>query len=123
MDFNYISPSNEGRHNVLVWTITCLSFQIGQLYLVCGCMTIRQCVAYRNDLHGTLTFDIKVKSLKPYISCHVWFQFTKCFQRRRFNLKDNHDITEILLKVTLNTITPPIFFLKNMKLENIFCQR
>ena len=42
-----------------------------------------------------------------------------CFQRRRFNLKDNHDITEILLKVTLTTITPPNFFLKNMKLENI----
>ena len=33
--------------------------------------------------------------------------------------QDNHDITEILLKVTLNTISPPIFFLKNMKLENI----
>ena len=28
----------------LVWTIT---FQIGQWYLVCGCMTIRWCVAYR----------------------------------------------------------------------------
>jgi hypothetical protein len=26
-----------------------------QLYLVCGCMTIRRCVAYRNDLCGTLT--------------------------------------------------------------------
>jgi hypothetical protein len=45
----------------LVRTITFLSFQIGQLYLVCGCMTIRRCVAYRNDLHGTLTFDPKVK--------------------------------------------------------------
>ena len=45
----------------LVRTITFLSFQIGQLYLVCGCMTIRQCVAYRNDLYGTLTFDLKVK--------------------------------------------------------------
>jgi hypothetical protein len=22
-----------------------------------------------------------------FISCHVWFQFAKCFQRRRFNLK------------------------------------
>ena len=39
----------------LVWTITCLSFQIGQLYLVCGCMTIRRCVTYHNDLRGTLT--------------------------------------------------------------------
>ena len=45
----------------LVRTITFLSFQIGQLYLVCGCMTIRRCVAYRNDLCGTLTFDLKVK--------------------------------------------------------------
>ena len=34
---------------------TFLSFQIGQLYLVCGCMTIRRCVTYRNDLRGTLT--------------------------------------------------------------------
>jgi hypothetical protein len=45
----------------LVWTITFLSFQIGQLYLVCGCMTIRRCVAYCNDLRGTLIFDLKVK--------------------------------------------------------------
>jgi hypothetical protein len=30
-------------------------------YLVCVCMTIRWCVAYRNDLCGTLTFDLKVK--------------------------------------------------------------
>ena len=66
---NYVSPSNEGRHIVLVWfffscfffcffsaklvwTITFLSFQIGQLYLVCGCMTIRRCVTYHNDLRG-----------------------------------------------------------------------
>jgi hypothetical protein len=76
--FNYVCPSNEGRHIVLVWFFlplllllseACadhnffLSFRIGQLYLVCGCMTIRQCVAYRNDLRGTLTFDLKVKSL------------------------------------------------------------
>jgi hypothetical protein len=38
----------------LVRTITFLFFQIGQLYLVCGCMTIRRCVVYRNDLLGTL---------------------------------------------------------------------
>ena len=50
---NYVSPSNVGRH--IVRTITFLSFQIGQLYLVCGCMTIRRCVAYCNDLRGTLT--------------------------------------------------------------------
>ena len=43
----------------LVQTITFLSFQIGQLYLVCGCMTIRRGVTYRNDL--CLTFDLKVK--------------------------------------------------------------
>jgi hypothetical protein len=30
-------------------------------YLVCGCMTIRWCVTYRNDHRGTLTFDLKVK--------------------------------------------------------------
>ena len=81
---NYVSPSNKGRHIVLVWffllllllllrfcffsaklvrTITFLSFQIGQLYLVCGCMTIRQCVTYHNDLCETLTFDLKVKLL------------------------------------------------------------
>jgi hypothetical protein len=106
MDFNYVSPSNEGRHNVLVWTITCLSFQIGQLYLVCG-------------WYGNALFWNNNKSFcrKPFISCHDWFQFAKCFQRRRFNLKDNHDITEILLKVALNTITPPIWpppFLKKM---------
>jgi hypothetical protein len=40
---------------------TFLSFQIGQLYLVCGCMTIRRRIAYRNDLRGTLTFDLQVK--------------------------------------------------------------
>ena len=46
----------------LVRTITFLSFQIiRQLYLVCGCMTIRWCVAYRNDLHVNLIFDLKVK--------------------------------------------------------------
>ena len=37
----------------LVRTITFLSFEIGQWYFVCGCMTIRWCVAYRNDLCGT----------------------------------------------------------------------
>ena len=42
----------------LVRTITVLSFQIGQLYLACGCMTIRRCVAYRNDLRLTLPFDL-----------------------------------------------------------------
>jgi hypothetical protein len=44
---------------------TCFSFQIGQWCMVCGCMTIRQCVAYHNDLHGTLIlkplFDLQVK--------------------------------------------------------------
>jgi len=45
----------------LVRTISFFSFQIGQWYLICGCMTIRRCVAYRNDLRGTFTFDLKVK--------------------------------------------------------------
>jgi hypothetical protein len=47
-----------------VRTITFLSFQIGQLFLVCGCMTIRLCVAYHNDLRGTLTFDLKFNTNK-----------------------------------------------------------
>jgi hypothetical protein len=34
-------------------TITFLSFEIGQWYLVCECMTIRWCVVYRNDLRWT----------------------------------------------------------------------
>jgi hypothetical protein len=62
------SRSNEGHYGSfrfcffcffsaeLVRTITCLCVQIGQLYLVCGCMTIRCCVADRNDLRDTLTF-------------------------------------------------------------------
>jgi hypothetical protein len=45
----------------LVRTITCLSFEIGQWYLICGCMSIRRFVVYRNDLRGTMTFDLKVK--------------------------------------------------------------
>jgi hypothetical protein len=46
---------------IKVCSITLLSFEIGQWYLVCWCMTIRRCVTYRNDLCGTLTFDLKVK--------------------------------------------------------------
>jgi hypothetical protein len=42
-----------------------LSFEIGQWYLVCGCMTIRWCVAYRNDLRGTLIFDRYLKLMSP----------------------------------------------------------
>jgi hypothetical protein len=41
-----------------------LSFEIGQWYFVCGCMTIRRCVVYRNDLCVTLTFDLKVTYLE-----------------------------------------------------------
>jgi hypothetical protein len=33
----------------------CFLNSIIQLIMVCGCMTIRRCVAYRNDLCGTLT--------------------------------------------------------------------
>ena len=43
----------------LVRTITFLSFEIGQWYLVRGCMIIRRCVAYHNELCWTLTFDLK----------------------------------------------------------------
>jgi hypothetical protein len=49
----------------LVRTITFLSFQIGQWYSVCGCMTIRRCVAYHNDLHGTQLFDLEVNGQGP----------------------------------------------------------
>ena len=76
--FNYVSPSNEGRHIVLVWFFLLLPllllllseacpdhnflvFHIGQLYLVCECMTISRCVAYHNDLCRTLTFDLRAK--------------------------------------------------------------
>ena len=72
--YNYVSPSNDGRHIVLVWFFLPLLllliseacpdhnfFEIGQWYLVCGCMTIKRCVAYRNGLRGILTFDLKVK--------------------------------------------------------------
>jgi hypothetical protein len=36
-----------------ILSITFLSFEIGQLYLVFGCMTIRRCVVYHNYLCGT----------------------------------------------------------------------
>jgi hypothetical protein len=49
------SVSNCFLNSIFVRAITFLSFEIGQWYLVCGCMTIRRCVAYRNDLRGTLT--------------------------------------------------------------------
>ena len=91
-NINYVSPSNEGKHIVLVWfffhffcffsaklvrTITFLSFQIGQWYLVCECMTIRWCVAYRNDLHVTLTFDLRVKWL--FFRGDISFRYLKQF--------------------------------------------
>jgi hypothetical protein len=63
---NYHWPTSKDK-NVMAqtrkyyMTITFLSFEIGQWYFVCGCMTIRRYVANRNDLHGTLTFDLKVK--------------------------------------------------------------
>jgi hypothetical protein len=51
----------------LVRTITFLSFQIGQLYLVYGCMTIRRCVAYKLHIMSWIIlfkkqlFDLEVK--------------------------------------------------------------
>jgi hypothetical protein len=41
----------------LVQTITFLSFQIGQLYFVCGCMTIRRCVT---KYHWSISKDKNV---------------------------------------------------------------
>jgi hypothetical protein len=58
---NYLtlrSKSHKGHYVKLVRTITFLSFQIGQLYMVCGCMTIRRCVTYRHDHRETLTVDL-----------------------------------------------------------------
>jgi hypothetical protein len=62
----------------LVRTITFLSFQIGQLYLVCGCMTISRCVAYHNDLHGAFDLEgfclIYVQKKLIYPMCEKkWF--------------------------------------------------
>ena len=59
--FNLIFSSASSQQSLLARTITFLSFQIGQLCLVYGCMTIRRCVAYHSDLYETLTFDLKVK--------------------------------------------------------------
>ena len=59
----YVSPLNEGRHIVLVWFFllplllskACpdhnfFVFPDRSMILVCGCMTIRRCVVYHNDL-------------------------------------------------------------------------
>ena len=54
----------EKRGDAILIVHCCFSVsqnEIGQWYWVCGCMTKRRCVAYRNDLRGTLTFDLKVK--------------------------------------------------------------
>jgi hypothetical protein len=51
------SRSHEGHYGPQGQIIVFLN----SIYLVCGCITIRRCVAYRNDLCGTLTFDLKVK--------------------------------------------------------------
>jgi hypothetical protein len=37
----------------LVWTITCLSFQIGQLYLVCGCLKRVIQLCDTNQVHNS----------------------------------------------------------------------
>jgi hypothetical protein len=60
---NYVGawPSGGVSHTVMTfmgpWPLTSRSNNcfLNSIYLVCGCMTIRQCVAYRNDLRGTLT--------------------------------------------------------------------
>jgi hypothetical protein len=44
----------------LARTITFLSFQIGQLYLVCGWMTIRRCRYYLRNNYLTLRSKVKV---------------------------------------------------------------
>jgi hypothetical protein len=41
-------------------------------------MIIRRCVAYRNDLRETLTFDLKVKELNGLWSCtHILEYYSK----------------------------------------------
>ena len=79
--YYYVSPSNEGRHCFsliyfffrfrffsakLVRTITFLSFQIGQLYLVCGCMTIRRSgvtLGFANVAFGDFCFYLAPKTV------------------------------------------------------------
>ena len=57
----------------IVRTITVLSFHLGLRYLVCwSCITVRRCVAYHNDPHVTLTFDLKVKFMYFYMATIVW---------------------------------------------------
>jgi len=57
----------------IVRAITVLSFHLGLRYLVCcSCITVRRCVAYHNDLHVTLTFDLKVKFMYFYMGTIVW---------------------------------------------------
>jgi hypothetical protein len=70
-----------------------LSFQIGQLYLVCGCMTIRRCVAYRNDLRGTLTFDLKgLTVMHPHTKYYWTISKDKnvMAQTRKYYSKNNY---------------------------------
>ena len=80
---SYVSPSNEGRHIVLVWFVLPLPllpplllplllseacpdhnfFVFPDRPIIFG-MWVHDhnaCVAFRNDLRGTLTFDLKVK--------------------------------------------------------------
>ena len=81
LNFYYVSPSNEGRHIDLVWFFLLLIplallplllseacpdhnffvFRDSSMIFGMWCMTIGRCVAYRNDLRGTLTFDLRVK--------------------------------------------------------------
>jgi hypothetical protein len=70
----------------LVRTITFLSFQIGQLYLVCGCMTIRQCVAY----YGMRTHRLMV--MHPHTKYHWPISKDKNFmaRTRKYYLKNNY---------------------------------
>jgi hypothetical protein len=78
----------------LVRNITFLSFEIGQWYLVCGYMTIRRCVTYRNDLRGTLTFSFKYLKqfflvftpFGPFLGNGMWCFFLILSSTMLFNM-------------------------------------
>ena len=48
---------------VRVRAITSLFFEVGIPYLAYGCITMRRCVMYIDDLCMTLTFDLEIKNI------------------------------------------------------------
>ena len=48
---------------IRVRAITSLFFEVGIPYLTYGCITMRRCVMYIDDLCMTLTFDLEIKNI------------------------------------------------------------